>query len=187
MCIRIFGHRYIDNATALGLDLGNQGRQPVHGPGSEHQVDVRHAFQNLIPFLLGDTSSNPDNQSRLLLFKTRKPPQKTERFLFCFSPDSARIEQNQICFFQFCRLLIAGFGKSHRHLFGVIDIHLTSNGADVEVFFQHGLISNKSDSTTFEELVLGPPGSRHQSTIIEELRDSEIEELRDSKIKKNNR
>src|SRR5215831_6970070 len=91
---------------------------------------MRSLFEDFFAFLLRDTSQNRERFTPAVFFLELLEPM--EDFLLGFIADAARVIDNQLGLLGRFHLRVALAEKCPDHLFGVMNIHLTSEGFDVE-------------------------------------------------------
>src|SRR5581483_2797224 len=91
---------------------------------------MRGAVEDALAFLLSYAAENAKNLTfagfTLELLKT------AEYFLFGFIADAASVVEDELGFVGLGNLRVAAFEQSADYLFGVVRVHLTAEGLDVE-------------------------------------------------------
>jgi len=62
------GHIHIDDPTRVLFDFLDGSRQAIDGLGAQDKIHMRHSFNDFLPFLLGNTSTDTHHQMRIFAF-----------------------------------------------------------------------------------------------------------------------
>src|SRR5262249_22209496 len=104
--------------------------------GAEHEIDIRTACEEAVPFLLGQTTADSKNQIGLPLLERFELTQTGEYFLSRFFTNAAGVDQNQVGVKFICRCGVTQTREKSRHFFRVVDVHLAPVRFDV-VLLRH--------------------------------------------------
>ncbi len=103
---------------------------------AEDQIEIRHLLEEMLSPVLGQAASDADFQMRVLRLQCPESAQLTADLLRRFFPDAARIDDDQVRHRRIIRRLVAGLQKKGRHLFRVLNIHLTAKSLNIELFYR---------------------------------------------------
>ncbi len=105
--------------------------------GPQHDIDMRHAGNDVRALLLGDASGDGDDQGRLSFFIRPEPADIAQGLLVGLLAHRAGVQNNQIRLFQRLSWLPSFPAEYGIHLLAVEIIHLAAVGEDLHVSF-HG-------------------------------------------------
>ena len=103
--------------------------------GAKNNVQMRGPSQEFLPLLLGNTSSNTNDKTRLPLLIRLEGSQITVYLLFCLASYAACIEDYKVCLFFFRGGLVIMAGQEPGYLLRVAVVHLTAMRFNKQVFF----------------------------------------------------
>jgi len=110
---------------------------------AENQIDIPHAAVNPRAQMLGQTAGEPDDQIRIFFLQLHQAAQFGKRLLFGFLTNRTGVDQNTVRLRGIFRLFVALLRKQNRHLLGVVDVHLTAERRDMQIFFSHAVLISK--------------------------------------------
>lgn len=111
---------------------------------AENQIHIFHAAVNPGAQMLSQTAGETDDQIRIFFLQLHQTAQFGKRLLFGFVTNRTGVDQQAVRFCGIFRLFIAAIRKQNRHLFGVVDVHLTAEGCDMQILFFHAVFVSRS-------------------------------------------
>ena len=122
---------------ALALDgAADQVRQAAAGLGAEDQVEVRRRGQEALALLLGHAAAHPDDEVGPPGLQELQAPEQTLNLLFGLAPDGAGVDEIKVRLFGPAGELVLR-RQQLGHPLGVGHVHLTAEGANIELLFWH--------------------------------------------------
>ena len=123
------------------MNLLDQFRQLVNIVRAEDQIQMRHALEESVAFLLSDAAADTDDHAGAIFFKLFPTSQRAVNFLLGFIAHAAGVEQNQIRRVDAVGLNIAVARHDLGDPFGVVLVHLATVSLDIKLF-HHGTIKS---------------------------------------------
>jgi len=77
---------------AFAADAVHGQRDVFHGIGTDDEVEKRHAFEQAVLFLLGQTAGQPEHEVRILLFERAEMAEQGKHLLLGLLADRAGVD-----------------------------------------------------------------------------------------------
>jgi hypothetical protein len=107
-------------------------RKKVDLSRAEDEIECRHASQQLLSSLLSHATGDAHDHVGVVLLELVKAPHDAVGLLLRFLPDRAGIDQDNVGLLPPLRLLISVLFQQGEHSLGVMLVHLTTEGLDVD-------------------------------------------------------
>ena len=135
--LRFRGEAGVDDAGLAARRLGHQRSQAVIGLRTEDQIDLGRAAKDLLAFGLGDAAGHGDHHPAAAFGPGRLEPAQAAELgkdlLAGLLADMAGVQDHEVRRLRRLRRAIAERRQDVRHPQGVVDVHLTAVGLDVEL------------------------------------------------------
>ena len=103
--------------------------------GAEDEIEMGDIRQQTLTLLLGNTATDPQDQTAFLPFPPFELGKVIVDLLFRFGPDAAGIEYDEICVGYIPGGVITGPFQQCDDFFRITDIHLAAEGLEIKPFF----------------------------------------------------
>ncbi len=120
----------LHRSGAGGFDLLDQIRQLVNVVRAEYQIEMGHALEQVLPFLLRHAAADADDHAVAIVFKFLPTAQRAVNFLLGLVAHAASVEQNQIRRIDAVGLHVVAAAHDLGDPFGIVQVHLAAVGLD---------------------------------------------------------
>ena len=126
-------------ALPAGLDPPHHLRQFVDVMGAENQIDEGQFLQQLFPFLLGHTTTDPDDHPRIALLDRLETAKVAVDLALGLVPHCAGVEQHQVGDLGAVDLMVADLLQQLDDALRIDHIHLAAEGFQIKFLLHiHG-------------------------------------------------
>ena len=129
-----FRQVHIHHMLALCFNATHRLGEGVNLARAQYEVDMRRSFYECFTLLLGHATGNAKDQFRLLALQALDFSNLAIDLVLCCFPDTASIDEDEVCLLHILRLLISNGSKLPRHALTVRDIPLTAINYQLAIF-----------------------------------------------------